>query len=261
MINKKKTPTQVEAYFCDECRSFCMKDEIYEDDALYECSSCGNTFNRHSTGSGDNRCPECNKFGARQEGDVCPHCGEGVVRAMIAWACPKCGKPHEDDEDAMKCCRTKKPVERIILKGEVSWDGVPESELFEFEHPVDLLRDPSRPLPKHVRHQGLVYTLGGGVLCAASCLFHEGKTLQTIYTVCKFAFVTHNGKSVNLEHTDHPNLTCPHERQAFTLYWSPQGLILSPAGAVWGERLSVHDELPDDLVSVSETTKKVARGG
>lgn len=256
----KKKPTQVAAFRCEECHDLCLEDDINDDDALYECSSCGNTFNRESTENNDHRCPECNKFGARQEGRVCPNCSEGVVEPVIAWACPKCGKPNDGESRAADCCKPKKPPEKVVLEEEVEWDGIPESQLVSFEHPVELLQDPSQSLPKHVRHNGWVYSRGSGAHFGASDLFGGGRCMQVMYTVYRTAFVTYRGKSVDLHNSDHPNLTCPREWRGFTLYWRPQGLVLSPAGAVWGERHTVHDDLPDDLVPINAEPGEGSKG-
>lgn len=67
-----------------------------EDDAdcemKYECGSCGTEFLRSESSDGDsNRCPDCNKFGAKLY-LACPDCGDEAGPASIVY-CPVCDEP------------------------------------------------------------------------------------------------------------------------------------------------------------------------
>jgi len=47
---------------------------------LYECSGCGTSFTREDSADGDsNRCPNCNKFGAKVADLTCPMCQSDEV--------------------------------------------------------------------------------------------------------------------------------------------------------------------------------------
>jgi DNA-directed RNA polymerase subunit RPC12/RpoP len=77
---------------CDYCLS--LDDDL---DPRYECGSCGEEFNRSESADGDsNRCPSCNKFGAKIADADCPECGEGMERD-IALICPRCNSSHHPD--------------------------------------------------------------------------------------------------------------------------------------------------------------------
>src|SRR5579862_7857353 len=67
-------------FFCTECNSFVGQDDAQEEDQ-YECGNCsGDPFTRGESADGDsNRCPDCNKFGARTDPRlVCPQCATGL---------------------------------------------------------------------------------------------------------------------------------------------------------------------------------------
>src|SRR5579862_1375905 len=66
-------------YFCTACNSFVGRDNAREEDQ-YECGECGDPFTREESADGDsNRCPNCNKFGAKADPKlVCPQCEDDL---------------------------------------------------------------------------------------------------------------------------------------------------------------------------------------
>lgn len=74
---------ELTAYLCTECG------ELSEDagPALYECSSCGEVFNKDNSKNGRNQCPSCDKMGARKKdytGLSCVSCEAGEVQEVAA---------------------------------------------------------------------------------------------------------------------------------------------------------------------------------
>jgi hypothetical protein len=55
-------------------------DDVHE--PLYECADCG-VFSRRDTG--DHRCPECNKFGAKVEDYSCPEGCDEPMNSILAY--------------------------------------------------------------------------------------------------------------------------------------------------------------------------------
>jgi rRNA maturation endonuclease Nob1 len=73
------------AYWCTAC-----DEEIDDPEPGYECASCGEQFVRSNSSDGEsNRCPTCNKFGAKIADVVCPSCFEQVDEQEMA-SCPRC---------------------------------------------------------------------------------------------------------------------------------------------------------------------------
>lgn len=75
-----------EGWHCTEC------DEYHADvdeNPLYECGECGDTFTREE--NGDNRCGTCNKFAAKIADRACPSCN-GVLEESTDTVldCPYC---------------------------------------------------------------------------------------------------------------------------------------------------------------------------
>lgn len=89
---------------CEACEAAVDPEE--EGPALYECGSCGTTFNRDGSADGDSsRCPDCLKFSAKVGDASCPECGEGPLgEEEQRWECPECGELHETEDEARACC-------------------------------------------------------------------------------------------------------------------------------------------------------------
>ena len=63
---------------CDACEEFVHESDV--DSPLYECGGCGERYTRENSADGDsNRCPDCNKFGAKVADYGCPECGAGEL--------------------------------------------------------------------------------------------------------------------------------------------------------------------------------------
>ena len=73
----------VDALRCDSCDEISPAgDDLLQ--TLYECGECGTRYTQDASADGDsNRCPDCNRFGARV-GDACPACCEGEVEQCEA---------------------------------------------------------------------------------------------------------------------------------------------------------------------------------
>lgn len=68
-------------YWCEGCSTLHEDDEVQDAGPTYECSGCGTRFNRaNSADGGSARCPDCNKFAARQTDVSCPegNCDEDL---------------------------------------------------------------------------------------------------------------------------------------------------------------------------------------
>lgn len=73
------------AYWCEACH-----EEIDDPEPGYECGACGEQFVRSASSDGEsNRCPTCNKFGAKIADVVCPSCYEAVDEQEMV-SCPRC---------------------------------------------------------------------------------------------------------------------------------------------------------------------------
>jgi hypothetical protein len=72
------------AWRCGGCEAeFTDADADQGQGALYECGECGNPFSRGNSADGDsNRCPDCNRFGAKLAEFACPDCNEGELEPV-----------------------------------------------------------------------------------------------------------------------------------------------------------------------------------
>lgn len=101
------TTTERETEFvwkCQEC-------EHYDSDvgpALYECSSCGEVFNRDNSADGNHKCPSCGKFGAKRAPESCVECEQGEVEQVEAYYCEECDEWTESAESHV--CGEDRPV-------------------------------------------------------------------------------------------------------------------------------------------------------
>lgn len=84
----------VEGTWCGSC-----EERVEETKPRYECSSCGEEFTREESMDGDsNRCPSCNRFGARTD-DACGECdsADDLEEEVEVYQCG-CGSWHRVDE-------------------------------------------------------------------------------------------------------------------------------------------------------------------
>lgn len=79
---------------CPDC------DEIFaagEGVTLYQCGQCDTIFSENGSADGvGHRCPDCNKFAAKMEGEGCPTCEEAEGEDIMAYE--KDGAWVEDEE-------------------------------------------------------------------------------------------------------------------------------------------------------------------
>lgn len=67
-----------EALKCTSCDHLCREEEV--ESPLYSCDNCGTEYDRDGSMDGmSNRCPECNRFGAKLSDWACPDCSEGEM--------------------------------------------------------------------------------------------------------------------------------------------------------------------------------------
>jgi len=93
-------------YLAEQERTYCEHCDEYIDEGetttIYECSSCGEEFNREDSADGDsNRCPSCNKFGAISVEDACTSCGL-ETRRVNAVMCLKCNEYFHEGRDLIQ---------------------------------------------------------------------------------------------------------------------------------------------------------------
>jgi len=81
---------------------------------LYECSSCGTEFTREDSADGDsNRCPNCNKFGAKVADLTCPECQSGEVeRGEFLGPLPP--TPEELAAQAAQAAKSRQHTEEMM---------------------------------------------------------------------------------------------------------------------------------------------------
>lgn len=79
-------------YYCPGCDAiFADNDGEKEPEPLYECASCGTTFTRSGSLTGDNhQCPDCGKFGAKISPMGCPECQQGELESIGLYQCDVC---------------------------------------------------------------------------------------------------------------------------------------------------------------------------
>ena len=112
----------LEGYQCNQCHE--VFDEDMSDSPIYECGQCTTRYNREGSADGDsNRCPDCNKFGAKVHERACPECGEGELEVCRLITLLSLNEPILDDEY----------FNETVAKEEVH------------EHVVELVREAERP--------------------------------------------------------------------------------------------------------------------
>ena len=73
-----------DAYKCRDC-DYLSVDK--PESPLFECHACGDRFDRDTSADADsNRCPSCNKLGARVADYACPECMGVVDHARIFYS-------------------------------------------------------------------------------------------------------------------------------------------------------------------------------
>lgn len=101
---EEQNPEPRTVFKCEDCEGMFEEEDLGP--ALYECGKCGEVFNHDNSQDGDShRCPQCSKFGSKQEKVSCPDCTGGRVEEIVAYACPDCDELHEDEKDARTCCK------------------------------------------------------------------------------------------------------------------------------------------------------------
>lgn len=102
MISKPASAiAEVEVWVCPNCAEvFTEEPELT---TLYECGNCGTTFSKEDEGS--NRCPDCNKFAAKQDDGGCPECAEAWegFDAETRYQHEGCDEYHGSTEEAQAC--------------------------------------------------------------------------------------------------------------------------------------------------------------
>ena len=79
---KTKPEDEAVAWLC-ECGALESADD-HVPEPLYECSDCGAKYTReNSADGGSNRCPDCNKFGAKLTDHGCRECGEDEMTPLM----------------------------------------------------------------------------------------------------------------------------------------------------------------------------------
>lgn len=93
----KPAREHIDGYRCGDCERIFTSDD--SDSPLYECGSCGDTYSRNdSADGGSNRCPSCNKFGAKVSDVSCP---DGCTSEPEEWSgdvCVECDAPADECE-------------------------------------------------------------------------------------------------------------------------------------------------------------------
>jgi len=79
----KNNPDAI-AWLCADCGAEYTDDGADQGQGpLYECGDCGTRFTRDGSADGDsNRCPDCNRFGAKAADLACSECGEGELEVV-----------------------------------------------------------------------------------------------------------------------------------------------------------------------------------
>jgi len=76
-------------YYCFNC-----EEVVEEPENLYECSECGEVYNRDDSYDGmSHRCPSCGRWGHIYIENTCPECqAEEELKKIKVVKCPKCGE-------------------------------------------------------------------------------------------------------------------------------------------------------------------------
>lgn len=92
MLSEQRGWSQVQAFQCPDCESCQLEATVVH----YECSGCGNLHSWNENES--HRCPECNKFAAR-DGFACDDCDGGPLEEIEAYQCEKCDELFIDEDE------------------------------------------------------------------------------------------------------------------------------------------------------------------
>lgn len=270
---------EVTGYKCTGCDAVVSDASVDEEEVLYECGSCGE-FKRSETDNEDHRCPHCQKFGSRSGGGLlCPECEEAALdtaHPLKLWQCGSCGTAYTSRKRQCPECKRKKTLDRekeharvtpaegpftfTAIRGEQGsreFIRVPEAEIPVFDGPEELLR--LDRLPALAKVGGLVYGVSGGYLKSARDVFYEGEPLECSYSL-EDRVQDGNGDGVDLTERPGPyrdarecrrNHSGP-DRTEFRLWWAfepgPEGMVLRPVGAMWGDSMGLHRGIPVDVI-------------
>jgi peptide subunit release factor 1 (eRF1) len=81
---KKTKKIAAEGYKCEGCDELVSVEDAEEAGPLYECGSCGTTFNKENSQDGDsNRCPDCGLFSGKIADHCCPDCEDSALLPLI----------------------------------------------------------------------------------------------------------------------------------------------------------------------------------
>jgi DNA-directed RNA polymerase subunit RPC12/RpoP len=86
VVERVKLET-VTGYKCEACDM--IKTDRLEV-KLYRCKECDELFNQDNSNNGKHQCPECYKFGAKEDDYSCVECEKGPLEEMEAFMCPRC---------------------------------------------------------------------------------------------------------------------------------------------------------------------------
>ncbi len=94
----------VRAYKCTDCGDIAAE---ASEEVLYDCGNDGPFIRSNSADGDSNRCPECNKFGAKVADEACGSCQAAGVEEIDAYHCTGCGAYFEepDDDECPDCKR------------------------------------------------------------------------------------------------------------------------------------------------------------
>ena len=90
------TPEAVRAYKCTDCGDIAAESS---EEVLYECGNCGPFIRSNSADGDSNRCPQCNKFGAKLADEACESCEAAGVEKTDAYHCTECNRYFEEPDD------------------------------------------------------------------------------------------------------------------------------------------------------------------
>ncbi len=77
-----ETGEDSDLFQCDSCGAT-FQDEM-EAVSLYECAECGTRFTRDTSANNNHQCPDCNKFAGKVSDYGCPECNEGELSELQA---------------------------------------------------------------------------------------------------------------------------------------------------------------------------------
>ena len=83
------------AYKCTDCGEIAAESS---EEVLYECGNCGPFIRSNSADGDSNRCPQCNKFGAKLADEACESCEAAGGEEIDAYHCTECNSYFEEPD-------------------------------------------------------------------------------------------------------------------------------------------------------------------